>query len=112
MTMRRTLLMMSREEAQRIADKLLDNGRQIEAAWVLTALPGAPTHMSDYQIEAMRACFYLGADYVLQTVVKAEDWGWTPDDVANNFTALLKELDAFILGRTLQAARERGETPH
>ena len=104
--------MLSREEARCLAEEHIANGHHIEAAWTLTALRGAPAEVDRHQVDAMRACFYLGADYIVQMIVTAEDRGWTQDDVADNLVVLLQELDAFILGRALQAARARGETPH
>jgi hypothetical protein len=104
--------MLSREEAYRLAEEHTAKGRHIEAAWTLTALRGAPADVADHQIEAMRACFYLGADFVVQMLVTGEDRGWTPDDAAAHLVTLLKELDKFILGRSLQAARASGETEH
>jgi hypothetical protein len=109
--MKGTRPMLSREEAHRLADEHIAKGRHVEAAWTLTALRGAPADVSDYQIEAMRACFYLGADFVVQMLVTGEDRGWTPEDAAAHLVVLLNELDKFILGRSLQAARN-GETEH
>ena len=104
--------MMSREEAMRIAQAHMEANRHIEAAWVLTALPGAPKGVDPNQVEAMRACFYLGADFILQMIVSAEERGWTADDVAEQTVILLKELDDFILTRCVNASRKNGETAH
>jgi hypothetical protein len=105
--------MLTREKAQQIAERHAAEGRQIEAAWTLVGLRDRPETVPDKQVEAMRNAFYLGADFIVQMLITAEDSGWSPDDLAGQLVELTKELDAFILGRTLQAARDiNGETSH
>jgi len=104
--------MMTRDEAQQIAQQHIDNGRILEAAWTLTALQGAPDGIADFQVGAMRACFFLGADYVMQILLEARKNHWTDTDLQYNMSMILKELDNFLIGQAHRVMRERREKAH
>jgi hypothetical protein len=104
--------MMTRDEAERIAQGHVDNGRILEAAWTLTALQGAPDGVADFQVGAMRACFFLGADYVMQILLEARRNGWTDTDLQYNMSMILKELDNFLIGQAHRVMGKQGQKVH
>jgi hypothetical protein len=95
--------------AQALAKQLSDQGRLIEAGWVIfksiTIAPDAP----EIQIREMRLAFMTGAQHLFASIIGTLDPGEEPTDAEIDRMSLIgDELDAFCKELKLQYGQAEG----
>jgi hypothetical protein len=105
--------MKSKTEIDRLAQDLCDNDRLIEAAWLmLTSTQPPPPSVNACHVEALKTCYFLGADFVMQVLATAAYEDWSSEDIDNNLAKILKELRIFMHARARTAAQKLDANLH
>jgi hypothetical protein len=85
--------MMTKAEAAEKMKELFDAGKIIEAGFVFRLLSLAPDDMQAGQVAAMRQAFFLGAEYMLNTMQLPQNVGvWGDEDVERMVVNVREEL--------------------
>jgi hypothetical protein len=107
------VIVKSKAEIDRLARDLCDDDRAVEAAWImLTASNPPPPAVSARDIEALKTCYFLGADFVMQILVTAARDDWSEQDIDRQMAKVMIELRNFLHARAAEAVQKLDANLH
>jgi hypothetical protein len=95
--------------AQELSKKLTDQGRLIEAGWIILRAMAVPPNAPEVQINEMRYAFMAGAQHLFSSIMSVLDPGEepTPADL-RRLDLIHTELEAFRKEMELRHGRAEG----
>jgi hypothetical protein len=105
--------MLTKAEAERLAEKEIQRGRMVEAGWILTGVRTAPDNASEIALDFGRKAYFTGADFVLQIIRTALlEAKMDLCDVADMLETMNKELETNAKNWALFTGVCENERPH
>ena len=98
--------MMSQREAEERAKELIQQGRTIEAGWVLMLLSQAPDDAPQSEIDGFRHVFFAGCKYMTDVLLMPMQGGARAQEMV--IDNLQKELDQFGVDFAAELRRRQG----
>ena len=87
------------------AAEMCEAGRLVEAAWLSTVRTGSPVSSPEYA--AVKAAYFMGADYVKGLFMLTSDQEWTDAEIRTLLKRLDNEMTAFKLAIRTKCDRPR-----
>ncbi len=86
-----------REVIDELTKRLVDEGKLIEAGWVVMRMMALPKDAPQIQIDGMREAFFAGAQHLFSSIVTMLDPEAEPTERdLRRMTLINSELEAFI----------------
>jgi hypothetical protein len=95
--------------ARELSKRLSDQGRLIEAGWIMLRAMAVPPNAPEVQINEMRYAFMAGAQHLFASIMDVLDPGEEPTNTDLRRLELIhNELDAFVKEMELRHGRPEG----
>jgi hypothetical protein len=105
--------MLTKTEAERLAEEKIQQGRMIEAGWILTGVRTAPDNASKTALDFGRKAYFTGADFVLQIIRTALlEAKMDLCDVVHMLETMNKELETNMKNWALFTGADENEKLH
>ena len=84
---------MTKEQFKQQAHEMLQDGRVLEAGWIVNLRMGAPPEATENELYVARCGFFFGARFMLEIMVDAQRA--SEQDLRRTVANLRKELETF-----------------